>query len=381
MCLGAPVTWEVCEGVFAAVGLSDSTSELLQDVVELRGALKRPVLCHTKALFQGMEFPLVCYQLIYKEKIKSQGGCISRSQHALNICPLMLLKRSRHIIWLVKQWQSSNACWTDVVMMTENKLLSITTFPLSQSPSLLATGWVYWSNLPSTARASSNQGSERTTSSISQAEFHKYHNTAAPHYDIMQCNTTKQQATAINCFFPHWKLVLRLRGEVVCCSILRKPALSPYSSGNSRWMGGTLQNRILWKGEGELWSVGLLSCCWVFFHFYILVIWNSADTCISLWHSSTYLISRSWQLNSLNPVWFKRAWYTFDGLQGEYKEHLMCVCVEYMVGWWVWGVSDLPLLVDFVPFGEPFTTTKPRFPLSPPSPSLSLTEPLSIPLC
>lgn len=56
---------KVCESIFAAISLCDGASELLENVVEFRRALQRPVLCHTKALFQGMELPLVCYQLLF----------------------------------------------------------------------------------------------------------------------------------------------------------------------------------------------------------------------------------------------------------------------------------------------------------------------------
>lgn len=64
-CLHVSVTWEVCEGIFAAVSFSNGASELLENVVELRRTLQRPVLCHTKALFQSVELPLVRYQLLY----------------------------------------------------------------------------------------------------------------------------------------------------------------------------------------------------------------------------------------------------------------------------------------------------------------------------
>lgn len=90
------VTWEVCEGIFAAVGLGDSASELLENVVELGRALQRPVLCHTKALFQGMELPLVCYQLLCEEERKKEGkkGTLVRD----NVHPFWLSER-RETSW------------------------------------------------------------------------------------------------------------------------------------------------------------------------------------------------------------------------------------------------------------------------------------------
>lgn len=64
------ITWEVCESIFAVISFCDGASELLENAVELRRALQRPVLGNTKALFQGMELPLVCYQLLCKETNK-----------------------------------------------------------------------------------------------------------------------------------------------------------------------------------------------------------------------------------------------------------------------------------------------------------------------
>lgn len=66
--LHVSVTWEICKCIFAAVGFGNGSSELLENVVELRWALHRPVFCHTKAFFQSMELPLVSYQLVYENK-------------------------------------------------------------------------------------------------------------------------------------------------------------------------------------------------------------------------------------------------------------------------------------------------------------------------
>lgn len=64
----ASVTWEVNERIFAAVGFGDGPSELLENVVELRRTLQSPVFCNTKPFFQSVELPLVCHQLLYKDK-------------------------------------------------------------------------------------------------------------------------------------------------------------------------------------------------------------------------------------------------------------------------------------------------------------------------
>lgn len=81
------ITWEIGEGIFAAISLGDGTSELLQDVVELRGALQRPMLRHTQALFQGMELPLVRYQLLYKEtEQKEKEDALARNNMS-TVCP------------------------------------------------------------------------------------------------------------------------------------------------------------------------------------------------------------------------------------------------------------------------------------------------------
>lgn len=68
------VTWEVHERIFAAVGLGDGPFELIKDVVELRRALQRPVLGHAEALFQAMELPLVCRQLLCEENKKQDAS-------------------------------------------------------------------------------------------------------------------------------------------------------------------------------------------------------------------------------------------------------------------------------------------------------------------